>query len=298
MSRPPLQIRVTAANHLQDQYGEDLDLPDAAVNVDFDSGDVRGVVGREKSNGAGNFFGPADALHGNVRQEMLQHGVSCFLGEIQASEDRSFDGTGSDGVDTDVAADEFRSQGAGKGAQRCLCRGINGRSSVAFDSCNTSIEDDGAAVIEVRERFLDGVIRAFGVDVENFVVVSFVGIFEWPEFGDACVHEKNVDLAEFLRDCGIKAIEIGEFRHVGLDRKNSVADILHCFVESFLAAAGNRHFCAFVGKTFGGGQTDAAVTAGDDGNLTFKAFHKILQRICTAAGMRRDASLPVTSTLR
>ena len=52
------------------------------------------------------------------------------------------------------------------------------------------------------------------------------------------------------------------------------------------AAAGNRDFCAFVGKAFGGGKTDTAVTAGDDGDLTCKAFHKDLQERCTRAEVK------------
>src|SRR5258707_371904 len=136
-------------------------------------GECAAAVSRGGEGGVGNgdcsrnFFGPADALHGNVRQELLQHGVSRFFGEIQASEDRSLDGAWRNRVDTNVAADEFRSQSTREGTQRSFGGGVDGRCGVTFDSGDAGVEDDGAAVVEVGKRFLNGVVSAFGVDVEN-----------------------------------------------------------------------------------------------------------------------------------
>jgi hypothetical protein len=40
-----------------------LDLPQSSIHVDLDPGDVRGVLGRKKSHGAGNLLGLSKPLH-------------------------------------------------------------------------------------------------------------------------------------------------------------------------------------------------------------------------------------------
>src|SRR3989449_593897 len=172
MSRPsctnPLQVRVRARS----------DLAQAAVDVDFDAGDVGSVVGCEEGHGASDFFGCADAFHRNVRHKILQHGVSGFLGQTEASEDRSFDRAWRDGINTNVAGDQFRGECAGERSQRSFRCRIDGSQGVAFDSRDAGIQNDGAAIVEVRKSLLNRVVGAFGIDIEDFVVMGFVGVFE------------------------------------------------------------------------------------------------------------------------
>jgi len=81
--------------------------------------------------------------------------------------------------------------------------------------------------------------------------VGFVGVLDGNEFCDAGVNEEDVDLAEFLRNRRIEAVEVGKFRDVGLNGKDSVADRLDCLVECFLATSGNRDLGAFFRKALG-----------------------------------------------
>jgi hypothetical protein len=264
-------------------YRRALDLAHAAVDIDFDARDVGGVGGCEESDGAGDFFWPANALHRYVGHKMLHHGVCVFLGHTEASEDWSFDGAGSNRVDANVACDEFRSQRAREGSQSGFGSGIDGCRGIAFDSSDAGVQDDRAAIVEVWKGLLNAVVSALGVDIENFVVMGFVSVFDWLKFGDSRVDKEDVDLAEFLRDRRVEAIEIGEFGDVGFHCENVVAEELDGFIESFLAAAGNRDLGAFVKKALGGGETDAAIAASDDGDLTCKAFHKFLLGCCAVA---------------
>src|SRR5439155_13208487 len=113
------------------------------------------------------------------------------------------------------------------------------------------------------------------------------------EFCDAGVNEEDVDLAEFLRNRRIEAVEVGKFRDIGLNGKDTVADRLDCLVECFLATSGNRDLGAFFRKALGGGKTDAAVAAGDDGDLTFKTFHTCLHERCSEAEYEPELNAPV-----
>src|SRR5262249_21342205 len=113
------------------------------------------------------------------------------------------------------------------------------------------------------------------------------------ELGDAGVHEENVDLAELFDDRSVKAVNVGGLGDVGLHGQGAVADEVHRFVESFLTAAGNRDFCAFVVQTFSRSETNAAVAAGDDCDLAFKAFHEMppgLSALSQRARWRRATS--------
>src|SRR5580765_8785724 len=129
----------------------------------------------------------------------------------------------------------------------------------------------------MRQSLLNAVVGAFGVDVEYFVVVGFIGVFERLEFSDTGIDEQNVDFAEFVDDGGVKAIEVGEFGDISFCREDTVAKKLYSFVKRFLAAAGDGNFCALLHKASSGGETDTAVAAGDDGYFSCKAFHESLQ---------------------
>jgi len=50
--------------------------------------------------------------------------------------------------------------------------------------------------VQIGKRLLDCEVSAFGVDVEDFVEVSFIGLADGDEFGNAGVDEENVDFAE------------------------------------------------------------------------------------------------------
>src|SRR6267142_5322599 len=114
---PPLQIRVTDANLRKISCAE-LNLAHAAVDVDFDSGDVGSVAGGEEGDHAGDFFRFAETLHGNAGQDVFGKFVDSFLGEAGAAKDRSFDGAGSNGVHADIPWEQRSRDGAGEGANR------------------------------------------------------------------------------------------------------------------------------------------------------------------------------------
>ena len=123
MSRPLLQIRVTAANRSQDQIWARLDLAHATVNVEFDASDVGSIGRSEEGDGGRHFFRTAEAFEGNGGEDILCELVHLFLGETDTVKDWRFNGTGSDGVDANAARYQFRGKRAGERAQRCFaCR--------------------------------------------------------------------------------------------------------------------------------------------------------------------------------
>src|SRR6266404_859761 len=210
----------------------ELDLAHAAIDVDFGAGDVGGVGGRKEGDHAGNFFGFAEALHGNAGQDVFGKFIDGFLGEASAAKDRSFDGAGCNGVHSNIPWEQRSRDGARERTDRAFSGGVDRAVVHTLSVDHAAIENDGAAIAKMRKSLLYGEEQALGVDVKHFVVERFGGLLERSKLGDAGVGEENVDLAEFLRDGCIKAIEIGEIRNIRLHGQNAVADDLDSFVES------------------------------------------------------------------
>src|SRR6185437_17025795 len=92
-----------------------LDLGHAAVDEEFDAGDVAGVVGGEEGDGLGDLVGVAHAAEGDAggHAGFELFGLLFAAGEVV--DGGGFDVAGADGVDADFAVLEVGRPGTGEG---------------------------------------------------------------------------------------------------------------------------------------------------------------------------------------
>jgi hypothetical protein len=90
------------------------DLPESTIYVDHNADDVCSILGRKKGYNAGNFLRLPEALHWASCKELLRPFVAGFLWPLVPVQNRSSDGPGSHGVDTNAAPDEFGSRRSGE----------------------------------------------------------------------------------------------------------------------------------------------------------------------------------------
>src|SRR5258708_29704303 len=73
----------------------------------------------------------------------------------------------------------------------------------------------------------------------------------------------------FFYGC-IETVEVFHISDITLNTDSfAAADFLECYVDLFLAAAGDDDMRAFSNKTHGGGEAHTAVAAGDNGDFAF-----------------------------
>jgi hypothetical protein len=77
----------------------------------------------------------------------------------------------------------------------------------------------------------------------------------------------------FLFHDGIEPVQIFQARHVAHDRRNVSIDEACGLLQFFLPSPGDNDVRTFFHETLGCGQANAAATARDDCNLTFKLSH-------------------------
>src|SRR5262249_2333073 len=86
---------------------------------------------------------------------------------------------------------------------------------------------------------------------------------------DAGVGKQDVKAALLPLDAGEQPVEVREVRDVALHAGDVLADLPDRFVKLRLSAAGDEDVGAFRDEPVGGGQADAAVASGDDGDFPF-----------------------------
>src|SRR5271163_2377031 len=187
---------------------EDLDLGHAAVDEEFDASDEAGVVGSQERDGFGDFVGGAHSAHGDTTDESRLKLISAG-GLSEAINGRSFDGAGADNVYADFTVLEIHGPTAREGSEGGFGGAVDAKGGYAFYRHDGGIENDGGAVDEKREGFLDSEKNAFHVYVESLVVVGFGDRAERCELSEAGIGEEDVDAAFLLFNCGVEAIEIG-----------------------------------------------------------------------------------------
>src|SRR5258707_1094267 len=91
------------------------------------------------------------------------------------------------------------------------------------------------------------------------------------QISEACIGEQNIDMAVFFFYGCIETVEVFHISDITLNTDCfAAADFLECYVDLFLAAAGDDDMCAFSNKTHGGGEAHTAVAAGDNGDFAFE----------------------------
>src|SRR5262249_17866118 len=149
----------------------------------------------QEGNRAGDFFGLAKTLQGNLAEDGFGKFVHLLLREAHAIKNRRFNWARRDGIDADAALDQLRSKGTRKGTQRGFGRRVDRGVGGAFDAGDTGIQHDGCAFVQIGKRFLNAEVSTLRVDVEDFVKVGFIRLADWNKLGNAGVDEKHVDFA-------------------------------------------------------------------------------------------------------
>ena len=86
------------------------------------------------------------------------------------------------------------------------------------------------------------------------------------------IGEDDVQLAEILGEIREEPLAVVRHGNVGAVAARVGSQFGDCFIQRLLVPAGNRDFSAFCNEKAGGGQADAAVSAGDESLLTCE-FH-------------------------
>src|ERR1700722_340151 len=185
-----------------------LDLGHAAVDEKFCAGYEAAVVGGQEDNGFGDFAGGADAAQGNGGGHAGLEGFELLRIGEQVVGTRGFYGAGADDVHANFPVFEVGGPGAGEGADRCFGGAVDAERRDAFGAGDGAVDDDGRAVAQERQGFLDGEEDALHVDTEFLVELGFGDGAEWSESAAAGVGKNNVEMAFLFFDGGEEAIEI------------------------------------------------------------------------------------------
>src|SRR5579875_1057557 len=99
----------------------------------------------------------------------------------------------------------------------------------------------------------------------------------------ARVCEHDVELALFLLDLREKAVKVCKLRDVALYRRDVAADLLHRALKRVLPTPGDVHIRALGDKALRSCQTDPAVAARHQGDLSVKLSHHLFLRAPSTA---------------
>ena len=150
---------------------------------------------------------------------------------------------------------------------------VNAEGRRALRRRGRACQDDRGAVLHQRQRFLDGEQGAFHVGRERPVEVLFGDGSKRKELAASRVGEQHIDRAGLVADGREQAVEVGKLGYVALNAAGAPAHFGDRRVEFLLAAPCHEDAGAFRREELSGGQADAAVCAGDHGDLAFEPTH-------------------------
>src|ERR1700675_2118013 len=171
---------------------------------------------------------------------------------------------------------EIRGPGAHERTNRRLAGCVNAKGSSALYTRNGTRKNDGAAIVQEGQSFLNREECALYIDIEELVKMFFGDVAERHEFADAGVGEDNIDSPLHFADCLVEKIKIGHFGDVALNTGCIGTDCLHSLVELLLAAPCDENISAFIDEQFCSCQSNPFRSAGDDGDLAFELFRHAL----------------------
>src|SRR5580658_6718143 len=131
---------------------------------------------------------------------------------------------------------EIGRPGTHERTNRRLAGCVNTKGSSALYTRDGTRKNDGAAIVQEGQSFLNREECALYIDVEQLVKMFFGDFTEGNEFTDAGVGEDNIDSPPHFADCLVEAIKIGHFGDVSLNTGRIGADCFDGFVKFLLAA--------------------------------------------------------------
>src|SRR5579863_6919208 len=165
---------------------------------------------------------------------------------------------------------EIRSPGAHERTDRRFAGCVNSEGRSAFYARDGTRKNDGAAIVQEGQSFLNREECALYIDIDQLVKMFFGDFTEGNEFTDAGVAEDNIDSSLRFGDSLVKTIKIGQFGDVSLNACRVAADCLHGLVEFLLAAPRDEDIRTFFDEQFCSSQPNPLCSAGDDGGLAFE----------------------------
>src|SRR5258708_28498878 len=157
-----------------------LDLGGTTVDEEFDAVDEARVVRGEEESYSCDLFRTAHLAARNEGFEPLL----CLGGGVV--EDRRVDGAGAEDVHANSSLLELDQPGTREGAHGGFAGAVDAERREALDAGDGPVEEDGAVVVEERQRLLDGEERTAHVEVESLVEVLFGDLFERGQLTLAC----------------------------------------------------------------------------------------------------------------
>src|SRR6266446_315691 len=192
---------------------------------------------------------------------------------------------------------EIRGPGAHQRANCSLAGGVNAKGGSAFYARDRARENDGAAIIQEGQSFLNREECALYIDVEQPVKMLLGDFTEGNKFTNAGVGENNVDSPLHLTDCLVETIQVGQACDVPLNARHVTADCRDSLVEFLFAARHDEDIGTLLDEKFCSSQPNPFCPAGDDGGLAFEFVgHCFSPLLLSANGT--EASPPSTLVCR
>src|SRR6202451_1931312 len=145
---------------------------------------------------------------------------------------------------------EIGRPGTHERTNRRLAGCVNTKGSSALYTRDGTRKNDGAAIVQEGQSFLNREECALYIDIEELVKMFFGDVAEGDEFADAGVGEDNIDSPLHFADCLVKKVKIGHFGNVALNTGRIGTDGLHSLVEFLLAAPRDEDIGTFFDEQF------------------------------------------------
>ncbi len=131
--------------------------------------------------------------------------------------------------------------------------------------------------LDARQERVHGVEHAVQVHAHAPIPIVVAGLADAADHGDPGIRDDGVHFAEVLHHIVGRLVErcaVGHVHTHGVDAIARLLELFHRFVEIGFGAIGDRHFHAGVGEGARDAEADAAVAAGDEGDLAFDILHR------------------------
>src|ERR1700722_3151504 len=141
---------------------------------------------------------------------------------------------------------QIRSPGADERTDSRFAGCVNAEGRGAFYTRDGTRKNDGAAIVQQGQSFLNREECALYNDIDQLVEMFFGDVAEWDEFADAGVGEDNIDSPLHFANCHVEKVKIGHFGDVALNTGRIGPNCLHGLVELLLAAPCDENISAFI----------------------------------------------------